>query len=70
MSATIGKKIGNVPAASPVVSPRRKSHELGLNARKVVTKRYSLKDAKGRPYEEWADIVKRVVGHGIYRSSD
>ena len=63
MSATIGKNVGNVPAGSPVVSPRRKSHELGLNARKVVSKRYSLKDSKGRAYEEWADIVKRVVGH-------
>src|ERR1044072_1234994 len=70
MSATIGKKIGNTPAGSPnpaagapAASPRRKSHELGLNARKVVSKRYSLKDSKGQPFEEWADIVKRVVGH-------
>ena len=63
MSATIGKKIGNAPAGSPVVSPRRKSHELGLNAKKVVSKRYSLKDSKGRGLEEWADIVRRVVGH-------
>src|SRR5918911_710158 len=63
MSATIGKKTGNIPAGSPVVSPRRKSHELGLNAKKVVSKRYSLKDSKGRPTEEWADIVRRVVGH-------
>jgi ribonucleoside-diphosphate reductase alpha chain len=63
MSATIGKKIGNTPAASPVVSPRRKSHELGLNARKVVSKRYSLKDSKGQPFEQWEDIVNRVVGH-------
>jgi ribonucleoside-diphosphate reductase alpha chain len=37
--------------------------ELGLNARKVVSKRYSLKDAKGNPIEEWADVVRRVVGH-------
>jgi len=63
MSATIGKKTGNTPTGSPVVSPRRKSHELGLNARKVVSKRYSLKDSKGRALEEWADIVRRVVGH-------
>ena len=61
MSATIGKK--NAPAGVPVVSPRRKSHELGLNARKVVSKRYSLKDLKGHPLEEWIDIVRRVVGH-------
>jgi ribonucleoside-diphosphate reductase alpha chain len=63
MSATIGKKIANTPAGSPAVSPRRKSHELGLNAKKVVSKRYSLKDSKGRPVEEWVDIVRRVVGH-------
>ena len=63
MSATIGKKAGNTPAGSPVVSPRRKSHELGLNARKVVSKRYSLKDSKGQPFEQWEDIVNRVVGH-------
>src|SRR5215216_3969888 len=59
MSAAIGKTTGNKAA----VSPRRKSQELGINARKVVSKRYSLKDLKGRPLEEWADIVRRVVGH-------
>jgi ribonucleoside-diphosphate reductase alpha chain len=37
--------------------------ELGLNARRVVSRRYALKDAKGRPIEEWDDIVRRVVGH-------
>src|SRR4051812_17753073 len=36
---------------------------LGLNARKVVAKRYSLKDAKGKSLEEWSDIVARVVAH-------
>jgi ribonucleoside-diphosphate reductase alpha chain len=63
MSAAIGPKTGNKSVGSPAVSPRRKSHELGINARKVVSKRYSLKDLKGRPLEEWADIVRRVVGH-------
>ncbi len=58
-SAAIGKKAGN----SPAVSPRRKSQQLGINARKVVSKRYSLKDLKGHPLEEWQDIVRRVVGH-------
>ncbi|MEN3326208.1 MAG: ribonucleoside-diphosphate reductase alpha chain, partial [Acidobacteriota bacterium] len=58
MSAAIGKTTGNKTA----VSPRRKSQELGINARKVVSKRYSLKDLKGRPLEEWSDIVRRVVG--------
>ncbi|MBX3299008.1 MAG: adenosylcobalamin-dependent ribonucleoside-diphosphate reductase [Acidobacteria bacterium] len=35
----------------------------GLNAQKVIAKRYSLKDEKGRPIETWEDIVRRVVGH-------
>ena len=36
---------------------------LGLNAQKVVSKRYALKDEHGEPLETWADIVRRVVGH-------
>ena len=36
---------------------------LGLNAQKVVSKRYSLKDENGEPIETWGDIVRRVVGH-------
>lgn len=36
---------------------------LGLNAQKVVAKRYSLKDENGDPVETWEDIVRRVVGH-------
>ena len=62
-SPAIGKRVGNQTAGSPAVSPRRKSQQLGINGRKVVSKRYSLKDAKGHPLEEWADIVRRVVGH-------
>ena len=58
MSAAIGKKVGQNSVGSPAVSPRRRSQELGINARKVVSKRYSLKDSKGQPFEEWADIVK------------
>ncbi|MCS6874183.1 MAG: adenosylcobalamin-dependent ribonucleoside-diphosphate reductase [Pyrinomonadaceae bacterium] len=38
------------------------SHRLGLNAQKVVAKRYSMKDAEGSPIETWKDIVRRVVG--------
>ncbi|HKY45696.1 MAG TPA: hypothetical protein VJM50_21580, partial [Pyrinomonadaceae bacterium] len=63
MSAAIGKKGGNASVVSPAVSPRRKSQQLGINARKVLSKRYSMKDLKGVPFEEWADIVTRVVGH-------
>jgi ribonucleoside-diphosphate reductase alpha chain len=36
---------------------------LGLNAQKVIAKRYSLKDEHGEALETWADIVRRVVGH-------
>ena len=36
---------------------------LGLNARKVVAKRYSMKDENGEAIETWEDIVRRVVGH-------
>src|SRR5690242_16866427 len=63
MSAAIGKTVGNKSVGSPAVSPRRKSQQLGINARKVASKRYSLKDAKGQPFEDWEAIVSRVVGH-------
>lgn len=36
---------------------------IGLNAQKVISLRYSLKDENGNALETWADIVKRVVGH-------
>jgi ribonucleoside-diphosphate reductase alpha chain len=36
---------------------------LGLNAQKVVAKRYSMKDENGEAIETWQDIVRRVVGH-------
>jgi ribonucleoside-diphosphate reductase alpha chain len=36
---------------------------LGLNAQKVVAKRYSMKDENGEAIETWGDIVRRVVGH-------
>src|ERR1044072_3478507 len=50
-------------AGSTNTTPRRKTQPLGLNAKRVISKRYSLKDAKGRALEEWPDIVRRVVGH-------
>lgn len=52
------------------VSLRRAINPLGLNARKVVAKRYSLKDAKGEPIEEWSDIVARVVAHVSVAETD
>lgn len=36
---------------------------LGINAQRVVAKRYSLKDISGQALEEWGDIVRRVVTH-------
>ncbi len=71
MSAAIGKQTPaaevspntTTPAGSPTPSVRRKTQPLGLNAKRVISKRYSLKDAKGRALEEWPDIVRRVVGH-------
>ena len=48
---------GTGTARGRVVAP------LGINAEKVVAKRYSLKDENGEPLETWADIVRRVVGH-------
>jgi ribonucleoside-diphosphate reductase alpha chain len=46
-----------------IVSFRREISPLGLNAKRVIGKRYSLKDAKGNALEEWSDIVARVVAH-------
>src|SRR5260221_7011909 len=36
---------------------------LGLNAQKVIAKRYAMKDEHGEAIETWADIVRRVVAH-------
>ncbi len=63
MSAAIPRQNANVNVSSDTPTTRRKSQTLGLNAKRVVSKRYSLKDAKSRPIEEWEDIVRRVVGH-------
>src|ERR1044071_4680871 len=44
-------------------SPKREVSPIGVNAQKVVSKRYSLKDMNGEALETWSDIVRRVVGH-------
>ncbi|MGI9037063.1 MAG: adenosylcobalamin-dependent ribonucleoside-diphosphate reductase, partial [Pyrinomonadaceae bacterium] len=54
-----GKSNGNGSSAAAV----QEIKSIGLNAEKVVSKRYSLKDATGNAVETWADIVRRVVGH-------
>src|SRR6185436_2723488 len=64
MSAAIGQQTPAAKASSTTTpTTRRKLQPLGLNAKRVISKRYSLKDAKGRALEEWPDIVKRVVAH-------
>lgn len=55
-----GKSNGNGAASATL---RREAKSLGLNAQKVIGKRYSLKDMNGDPLETWNDIVRRVVGH-------
>src|SRR3989440_1294291 len=71
MSTAIGPKTSdkNATPVSPI-STRRQSQPLGLNARRVISKRYSLKDAQGNPIEEWGDIVRRVVGHVSVAETD
>lgn len=44
--------------------------EPGLNARRVISKRYALKDENGNALEEWSDIVARVVGHVAQAEQD
>jgi ribonucleoside-diphosphate reductase alpha chain len=39
------------------------NNRIGINTRRVVAKRYSLKDIEGQPIEQWEDIVERVVSH-------
>ncbi len=71
MSAAIGKPTpakADVSSASENATARvpqvhRRAQPLGINAKRVISKRYSLKDEKGRALEEWPDIVRRVVGH-------
>jgi len=56
--------IEQTPEASFTPTERQlKSRTMGFNARKVASKRYSVKDLHGNPIEEWPDIVKRVVDH-------
>ena len=51
-------------------APRRTASPLGLNAQKVVAKRYALKDETGEAMETWEDIVRRVVGHVATAETD
>jgi ribonucleoside-diphosphate reductase alpha chain len=53
-----------------IVSLKRQIVPLGLNAKRVIGKRYSLKDARGNSLEEWSDIVGRVVAHVSVAETD
>jgi ribonucleoside-diphosphate reductase alpha chain len=63
-------KVSQNEIAESIVSFRRQPLPQGLNAQKVVAKRYSLKDAKGNSLEEWSDIVARVVAHVSVAETD
>jgi len=54
----------------PLVSFKRQIIPLGLNAKRVISKRYSLKDARAASLEEWSDIVARVVAHVSVAEAD
>ncbi len=60
----------NLASAATAPAKQRQRHPLGLNAGRVVSKRYSLKDTQGQPIEEWPDIVRRVVGHVSVAETD
>src|SRR5919109_1346915 len=62
-SGVMMSKVSENEIAEPMISMMRQVTPLGLNARRVIAKRYSLKDAKGNSLEEWSDIVARVVAH-------
>ncbi len=58
-----GKSNGNGNGNGTAISKKREAVTVGVNAEKVISKRYSLKDEKGEPLEKWDDIVRRIVGH-------
>jgi ribonucleoside-diphosphate reductase alpha chain len=72
MNVASGAKMTKVSEKemSEATSFDRKVVPLGLNARRVIAKRYSLKDAKGNSLEEWSDIVARVVAHVSVAETD
>src|SRR5713101_5971465 len=63
-------KVSQDEILQSIASPKREIAPLGLNARRVISKRYSLKDGKGTSLEEWSDIVARVVAHVSVAETD
>ncbi|HEV2913451.1 MAG TPA: adenosylcobalamin-dependent ribonucleoside-diphosphate reductase [Pyrinomonadaceae bacterium] len=70
MSTVIDPNTSNQAPALTPTQQQQQGSLLGLNARRVVSKRYSLKDAQGNPLEEWPDIVRRVVAHVSVAETD
>jgi ribonucleoside-diphosphate reductase alpha chain len=58
-----GNGHNNGSGAATAIAQKFHAKPIGLNAQKVVSKRYSIKDFNGESVEEWSDIVYRVVGH-------
>ncbi len=63
MSGNVVAQNGKSNGNGTGTSRQREIKPIGLNGQKVVSKRYSLKDAHGEPLETWSDITRRVVGH-------
>src|SRR5437016_4288386 len=63
-------KVSQNEISEPLVSYQRRITPMGLNAERVIAKRYSLKDARGISMEAWPDIVARVVAHVSVAESD
>ena len=63
-------KVSQDEILQSIVSFKRQIVPLGLNAKRVIGKRYSLKDAKATSLEEWSDIVARVVAHVSVAETD
>src|SRR6184192_1551767 len=63
-------KVSQNEISEPLVSYQLGITPMGLNAMRVIAKRYSLKDAKGNSIEEWSDIVARVVAHVSVAETD
>src|SRR5437868_1535428 len=63
-------KVSQNEISEPLVSYQRRITPMGVNARKVISKRYSLKDARAASLEEWSDIVARVIAHVSVAETD
>src|SRR5438067_2594707 len=63
-------KVSQNEIPESLISYQHRITPLGLNAERVIAKRYSLKDARGISMEEWPDIVARVVAHVSVAESD